>query len=368
MRFLSCFILAVVAAGFAGCRTDFGDRGFDPYAMSTEAATARRDENLFIPIGRTNGVPAQMLTRPNELFRLGPGDIVSVKILGDETSATRALVGPDGKIYFNLLRGTFVWGKSLSETKELIEQELAKELKAPPRLSLMLSGVGSRRIWIMGQVQEPGVYNLVVPMTLLEAIASAGGFASPPGSSQINADLKNSFVIRGDRRIEVDFERLINRGDFSQNIFLQPDDFVFLAPSRVADVFVLGAVLRPGNIMLTEGMSLTRALANAGGIAKYGFSSHVAVLRGSLTDPKLAVIDFKAVETGRALDVYLQAGDVVYVPFVPYRKLAEFADQILNQFVSTIAINEGRNAIQKGAAPVGVSVGLGGQAPPSTTR
>ena len=346
-----------------GCRTEFGDRGFDPYALSAETAVARRDESLFVPFGKTNGVPLELLSRPNDLFRLGPGDIISLKILGDETSATKALVGPDGKIYFNLLRGTFVWGRTLSEAKQLIEQGLAKELAAPPRLSIMLSGVASRRIWIMGQVQEPGVYNLVVPMTLLEAISSAGGFAAIPGSSQINADLKNSFVIRGDRRIEVDFERLINRGDFSQNIFLQPDDFVFLAPSRIADVYVLGAVLRPGNVVLSEGMSLTRAIANAGGVVKYGFASHVAVVRGSLTDPKIAVIDFKAVETGRATDIYLQAGDLIYVPFVPYRKIAELADHVLNQFVSTIAINEGRNAIQQGAAPVAVSVGLGQVAP-----
>ena len=356
-------ILLAIALVLLGCRTEFGDRGFDPYAMTAENAAEKRDEDLFVPLGKTNGVAPDLLTRPKDLFRLGPGDIISLKILGDETSATRALVGPDGKIYFNVLRGTFVWGRTLSESKQLLEQGLAKELTPPPRLSIMLSAVASRRIWIMGQVQEPGVYNLVVPMTLLEAISSAGGFAAVPGSSQINADLKNSFVIRGDRRIEVDFERLINRGDFSQNIFLQQDDFVFLAPSRIADVYVLGAVLRPGNVGLSERMSLAREIANAGGVVKYGFATHVAIVRGSLTDPKIAVIDFKAVETGRALDVFLQAGDVVYVPFVPYRKVAELADHVLNQFVSTIAINEGRNAIQQGGAPVGVSVGLGQIAP-----
>lgn len=354
-------LLLGALVALAGCSTPPEDRRFNPYAKMSEST-----DEIFVPVNQTNQPNRDLLARPKDIFRLGPGDVIEIRILGDDRSATKTLVGPDGKIYFNLLRATFVWGLTLSEATDLIERQLSREFQVPPRVSIMLRSVGSRKVWIMGQVQSPGLYDLVIPMTVLEALSSAGGLASPPNSSQINADLKNSFLIRGDRRIEVDFEKLVNQGDFSQNIYLQPDDFLFLAPGQASDVYVMGAVAHPGNYPLNEQMRLTRALANAGGLAKYSFGTHVAVIRGTLNNPRIAIVDFKAIERGRAMDLLLQAGDLVYVPFAPYRKLAELFDQALNQFVSSIAINEGRNAVQRGSAPVGVSVGLGGSVGPVT--
>ena len=52
-------------------------------------------------------------------------------------------------------------------------------------------------------------------------------------------------------------------------------------------------------------------------------------------------------------------GDIIYVPFTPFRKIEQIADEILSQFVRSLAVNEGQNAIVEGATPVGVSVGFG---------
>ena len=59
-------------------------------------------------------------------------------------------------------------------------------------------------------------------------------------------------------------------------------------------------------------------------------------------------------------EVLLEPGDIVYVPFTPYRTLVKYADLILKSFVQTIAINEGARAVSRNINPVGVNIGVGG--------
>jgi len=72
---------------------------------------------------------------------------------------------------------------------------------------------------------------------------------------------------------------------------------------------------------------------------------HVAVVRGSLQQPQIAIVDYKRVIRGEAPDMALQPHDIVYVPFSPYRYLQKYAELILNTFVSASAINAGINLI-----------------------
>jgi hypothetical protein len=106
-------------------------------------------------------------------------------------------------------------------------------------------------------------------------------------------------------------------------------------------------------------MSLVAAIASAQGAIKDAYLSYVAVVRGSLTKPEIAVVDYKAITHGQSPDVLLEPGDIVYVPYVPYRTLERYANLILNTFVSTVAINEGARAVTRNVVPVGVSIGGG---------
>jgi protein involved in polysaccharide export with SLBB domain len=172
-------------------------------------------------------------------------------------------------------------------------------------------------------------------------------------------DLPNSFVLRQGQLLKVDFYRLLRRGDMSQNIYLQSDDLVYLRPATARNIYVLGAVPAPNVLPFSAESTLLSAIATVGGTVPYAYESHVAIIRGSLTEPRIAIVDYKAIRRGQATDVRLAPGDIVYVPFAPYRRLAIFAEQILAQFVQTIAINEGNRAVLEAPPPVGVSVGSG---------
>lgn len=318
----------------------------------------------------TNSLNSDLLKPSGKLFTLGPGDRVEIELLGDLATRTTSTVGPDGKLYFDLLDGIDVWGMTLSQAQEALENEYAKFVKTKPQISITLREVASQRVWLLGRFMAPGVYSMTNATTLLDAILQAGGPANFAGEKDIAvannsdelADLRHSFIIRHGKMLPVDFYRLLREGDMSQNIYLQPDDFIYMPPSTSRQIYVLGAVRQPRAIAYYEGLTLAGAIASAAGKAKYAYLSHVAIVRGSLTDPAIAIIDFKDVITGKAKDVELQPRDIVYVPLKPYRLLSRYTDLIMTTFASSVAINEGARAVLKSPPPTqGILIPFGSQ-------
>jgi protein involved in polysaccharide export with SLBB domain len=223
-------------------------------------------------------------------------------------------------------------------------------------------------------------------MTLLEAISLAGGPAALSGNQQSNfayssedlADLRRAFIVRKGQFLPVDFYRLLKEGDLSQNIYLQPDDFIYFPPSSGREVYVLGAVASPRAVPYNDELTLATAIINAQGTVKDANWTQVAVVRGSLSNPQIAIVDYKAILQGRGRDVRLEPQDIVFVPLTNYRHLKKYLNIILDTFVSSVAINEGTHAVvsPSKAAPTGVLIPLGGRpatptpviTPPAGTR
>lgn len=384
MRAGDCAVGLAVILLFNGCaaiergsapKGEFSTKGkFEPVQTGRVVTTA---------VSLTNQIDAAWLKPSSDIFTLGPGDRLELEIIGETNSITSTVVGPDGKIYFNLLPGVDVWGLTLAETKAVLERELAKYIKTDPKISVMLRGVESRRVWLLGRLQVPGVYSIPAPMTLLEAISTAGGTANLVGNRDVQsgnitdelADLERSFVIRNGRMLPINFDKLVNKGDLSQNIYLQPDDFVYLPPATAREVYVLGAVGQARPVPYSENMTLATAIAGAFGTVKDAYLSHVAIVRGTLTQPEIAIVDYKDVVRGKIPDVALQPHDIVYVPYSPYRYITRYAELIVNTFVSSAAINAGTSVVPRdnGSGISGVVIPVGSRiqitpAPPAPPR
>ncbi len=297
----------------------------------------------------TNRLDPVWLQSPTNMFTLGPGDKLEIELIDEPATRTLTVVGPDGKIYFNLLPGLDVWGLTLGQAKERMERSLAEYIRGTPRVNITLREVNSQRIWILGRVQAPGVYTLATPTTLLEAISVAGGSLTFAGTREVSggplgdelADLKHSFIVRNGKVLPVDFEALVMKGDLSQNIYLQPDDFVFFSPAYSREVYVLGAVVQPRPVGYNEGMTVAGAIAGAYGTVRDAYLDHVVIVRGAVNQPDVAVVNYKAIVHGSAPDVAIQPNDIIYVPFSPYRYLRKYAEIALNTFVNSVAINAG---------------------------
>ena len=358
-------MLLALAAGCASQRSGFGPAPGNSSAVPANVqATPLADQ------------PNPELLKPaNKPFTLGPGDVIEIEILGNPASRAFAAVGLDGKIYYQLLPGLDVWGLTLAQTRESVERELGRYLNAP-QVDVGLRAVGSKYVWLLGRLNKPGIYPLSGPMTLLEALALGGGTSSAGiGSTEDLADLRHSFVMRQGQILPVDFHRLLHEGDMSQNVQLQADDFIYVPSALAHEVYVMGSVHSPQAVVYTEQLTLVSAISAANGPVKYDYLStyyqgrspdadmaHVAIVRGSLTQPQLAVVDYNAIVKGRAPDVRLEPGDIVYVPDSPFRTLKTYMNMVVNAFVTTVAANEG---IRAGGAPptttVGVTVPVGGR-------
>jgi len=321
----------------------------------------------------TPALDPALLQPGNAAYTLGPGDQLDIEVVGDLSTRTSVTVGPDGKIYYYLLPGLDVWGLTLPEARDRLGGELKKYLREKPVVSLTLRAVASQRVWVLGRVNSPGVYILGGPTTLLDALAQAGGLSSssalaslaasigvslPAANGPEAADLPHSFLIRQGHLIPVDFQRLLRDGDLSQNIYLQPDDFIFLPSARAAQIHILGAVLQPQSEKMTGALTLIQSIALAGGTVPEACLSNVAILRGSLAHPQIAIFPVDAILHGKAPDVRLEANDIVYVPYSPNRVLFRYANLILDTFVRTVGVNEGAYAVTGKSSPVGVGVNV----------
>jgi len=342
------FQLLLLATGLvaAGCVNVRHGPTFDPRQYPAVA---------FQDVAATNAIEPTWLKASTNEFRIGPGDRVDVEMLGAGQASQPALVGPDGKIYFDLLPGLPVWGLTLSQTCDQLNRELARFYKNP-RTSVALREVRSRRVWVLGRLNTPGIYPLDTPTTIVDAITRAGGLFTSQftGTTEELADLRHSFLLRHGKYLPVNFDKLIHEGDLSQNLYLEPDDFICLPSALSTEVYVLGAVAEPRAVSFKDQVTLSSAIALARGTTPDAYQREVVIIRGSLTEPHYAVVNFLDILKGKAREVALQPHDIVYVPDQPMGTLQNVVKMVVDTFVRTVAANEGLRA---GGQSTPVSVG-----------
>ena len=350
-------VLTSVSLLIVAC-TSTSSSKFDP---RESASLATAGEAAFASAGLGSSVPAGLLQKPSQPYTLGPGDKLEVEILGEEGSRAETYVTPDSRIYFDLLPGVDVGGKNVSEVQEELEQQLTTYYRQP-QVAVTLREAVSQRVLVLGRLNEPGVYPMTEPLRVLDAISKAGGLFTSrfTGTTEELADLKHSFLIRDGRMLPVDFERLLRHGDMSQNIYLQSEDLIYLPSALTNEVYVLGAVLEPRPIGFMNEMNLMAALSKGLGLRPDADLSRVSIIRGSLTDPQIAVVNANDVLQGKATNVRLEPGDIVYVPGAGANSIGGYAREAVNTFVNVVAANEGSRAGASGGGNVGINVPIGG--------
>ena len=301
------------------------------------------------------------LQQPNKAYTLGPGDKLELEILGETGTRTDTFVTPDSKVYFDLLPGIDVAGKTTQQLQAELETQLVKFYKQP-QVAVTLKDAVSQRVWVLGRLNAPGIYPMKQPMRVLDAISKAGGLFTSrfTGTTEELADLKHSFLIRRGRMLPIDFEKLVRQGDMTQNVYLEPDDYVYLPSALTNEVYVLGAVTEPRPIGFMSDMNLMSALGRGLGIRPDADLRKVSIIRGSLTEPKIATVNALEIMTGKATNVTLEPGDIVFVPGADGLTPGSVVREAVNTFLPPIAHSEGSRAAAPNAQSIGLNVNIGG--------
>jgi polysaccharide export outer membrane protein len=167
-------------------------------------------------------------------YRLGPEDVISVSVFGQERySKSGIVVPPDGRISYPLIpEGVFVAGKSVQQVQEELTKRL-DEYIIDPKISVALEKAMSARYSVLGDVAQPGIRVMTRRLSVYEAVAEAGGVLSTGDKSKV-------FVLRrqadGSLRPFLVNIKDIERGRAKEVAFLSPGDQVVVPGNRMKKV------------------------------------------------------------------------------------------------------------------------------------
>lgn len=338
----------------AACQQEIPPSGFDA------RGTGQTVKNLtFTNVSIKRALDPKLLTPPAEPYILGPGDVLEIEIAEVPGTLARTFVMPDGMVYYNLAGGIRAEGLTQAEFSKQVTEALKRDY-ANPLVNISLVEVRSRRYWILGRVFKPGIFPLRQPTTLLEAISASGGLFTSrfSGTTQELADLSNSVVIRDGDILPVDFSRLVKDGDTSQNIYLRNNDLIYLPSAAASTVLLLGAVAIPQAVGYKDSLTLVDCIAQGKGPAPEAYLDKIVIVRGTLEKPSAAVVNLRAILTGKESNVLLQPGDIVWIPRRPFAVLESVVKLVFKDAARSVAASSGARAVGSEQDPV-ITIPLG---------
>ncbi|MFH1998800.1 MAG: polysaccharide biosynthesis/export family protein [Planctomycetota bacterium] len=196
---------------------------------------------------------------------LGPGDEVEFKFYTTPELDELQRVRPDGMITLQLVGEVKVEGKTPSEVSEELKQRYAQHLQKPEVAVIVRSLVNSK-VFVGGEVMQPGLVEMPARLTALEAIIQAGGF------NVLTAECSNVVIIRhkdGKRYgCALDFDKAL-AGEMYEPFFLEPHDIVYVPQTTI--VKITQWIDQHINRIIPLGFTLTQDRGNTTvGFSKYG--------------------------------------------------------------------------------------------------
>ena len=157
-------------------------------------------------------------------YIIGPGDILSVDVWKEPELSKQVSVRLDGNISLPLLNDIKVADLTCAAVQKQLTERY-KEYVTAPEVSVTLLESRSKKIYLAGKINSPGEYVLEKNMTIVQAISRAGGLGQWADTSDIRLLRKIDGV---ERTYRVDYDAIVSGDDLSQNVFLQPDDTIFV--------------------------------------------------------------------------------------------------------------------------------------------
>jgi polysaccharide biosynthesis/export protein len=201
-------IVALACVALAAAQTDAkqGNKLIDTNATPATTAT---------PIARVAPAAA------SELFVIGVGDVLAVNVWKEAEISRTVPVRSDGRITLPLIGELEARGRTAKQVESEVSTRL-KEFVSDPEVTVIVQEVHSQNFNILGQVQHPGTFPITHPITVLDAVALAGGFRD-------FAKTKSMYVLRQKpdgswTRLPFNYKEAIKGNSPAQNVRLETGD------------------------------------------------------------------------------------------------------------------------------------------------
>jgi len=238
-----------------------------------------------------------------DAYRIGPRDILSISVYGEEDLTGKQPVTEDGHVFVPLLGEVPVEGLTAQETARLLTERLADGYLVSPQVSVQVDEYLSQKVSVVGAVKQPGDYFLSGPTTLLDVIARAGNIDTERSAREVRVRRASG------ETVVVGIDALLSTG--AGDLPLRAGDVVTVPPGQF--VYVAGEVEKPGAVVFWEGLTVTQALTKAGG------PSETARLKGAyiLRDGERIPVNLRRILEGREADIALEPGDQLFLKESP---------------------------------------------------
>jgi len=276
-------------------------------------------------------------------YLVGPRDILNITVwehpeltipAGEFRSAESAgtVVGEDGTIFYPYAGIVKAAGRTVEDIRAELTAKLSKYIEQV-QLDVRVTTYRSQRVYVVGEVNQPGIQLVKdVPLTVLEAVNSAGGVRPE------TADLRNITLTREGKTYSINLLSLYEGGDISQNVMLKHGDVLNVPDSNFNKIFVLGETTiggtgagRSRSIFMNKGrMTLTEAISESGGVNQTTADpARIFVFRGGINKPEIFQLDAKSPDALLLADRFpLQPRDVIYVDRAEGIRWNQIIDQI----------------------------------------
>ncbi len=166
--------------------------------------------------------PAEALPSDGDDYRVGSGDVIEISVWKEPEISSAVVVRPDGKISLPLVNDLYVTGKTPMEIQEIVLEKLTSFINSPS-VTVTVQEIRSKKIYVIGEVNRTGAYQITQPTTVLQILTEAGGLL--PFAKQ-----KGIYVLRTEngihQRFPFNYKDVLKGKKIGQNILLEPGDTV----------------------------------------------------------------------------------------------------------------------------------------------
>ena len=279
--------------------------------MFLERGLGTRQMSVDIPVG------------PD--YILGSGDSLTINLWGGVSQNFSRTVDREGKIALPEAGAIVVAGLSLERAQALIQSALSQQYR-DAKVAVSIGRLRTVRVYVVGDVQRPGAYDINSLSTALNALYAAGGPTSV-GSLRVARHYRGKTLIR-----EVDLYDFLLNGVRPDTERIEDGDTILISPAG-KQVAVSGMVKRPAIYELKDETKLSDVLKDAGGLMASASLTHITIERVeaqghratlNVNLPQGSTVD----SSKRLLDGYaVQDGDRITVaPILPYSEKAIYVE------------------------------------------
>jgi protein involved in polysaccharide export with SLBB domain len=282
--------------------TPMGEDALEPFGYRLFGDYEERRRLREQILGAFEEMPTDAIPVPRD-YVLGPGDVLTVQLYGNENTTVSLPVNRDGTINFPKLGPRPVAGLTFGELKDEIEQRIDEQLIGT-EAAVTLGELRSIRVFVVGDVKRPGAFTVSSLARITNALFYAGGITEIGSLRRIQLKRDGELVET------LDLYDLLLRGDTRNDAQLRANDVVFVPPVEF-QVAIDGEIKRPAIYELRTERTLEQVVRLAGGLSAAADATAVQLKRVSQRGTR--EIETLDVLTSSGAGMVVQPGDFVMI-------------------------------------------------------